>query len=195
MTDDNIVYRFDHPIGSAHLRAIGMVAVEAAYVEHVVEYAIWRLIDIDPKVGEVLTTRQNLETKLSTMQRVAHVKLPSREHYGPGIFVTWEIFDAHASRIREVSARRNDLLHSAWYPPQAGRALGISRKMDGVKGVREIVSEATSEEIIALAAELKIVGTNLLSSVWKLSVPAIDLLDPEAAMERALSNDERQPTS
>jgi hypothetical protein len=49
-------YKFNLPVKSDQLEAIGMVATEWAYLESIIEAAIWSLAWLDEDRGEAITT-------------------------------------------------------------------------------------------------------------------------------------------
>lgn len=116
-------YKFNHPITLEQLHAIGMIAVEGSQFEQFLELAIWAMLGLPTKIGALLTTRQNFDMKIKTFARVANRKFNDKELRQKAANL--------ASRFRDSSGRRNDIIHALWPHPDDGPGIeAISRKLD-----------------------------------------------------------------
>lgn len=133
--------------------AIGNVAVEAAHLEGVVEWAIWGFMPVSMEVGRLITTRQNLEAKLNTLSRLIHMRLGDTALTKEGIDLIGD--------IRTASTERNDILHALWRRgDRAVSDFAITRKL-AAKGTTTKIVDGNPERLNGIALSLQLLTDHL----------------------------------
>ena len=143
------------PTTALHLEAVGMVAMEWAWLEIIVETAIWRLLRVRGRVGTAVTIHIAPRVRLDILLSLASLKMDEHDYERLALLV---------GRIRELTGLRNDLVHAEWlgvkedeWPPVAR-----FRKRMARGHVRTQDHEKTPDEIIEVATNIFRLSTALL---------------------------------
>ncbi len=134
------------PTTALHLEAVGMVAMEWAWLGIIVETAIWRLLRVRGHVGIAVTVHIAPRVRLDILLSLANLKMNKPDYERLSLLV---------GRIRELTGLRNDIVHAEWtgvkegeWPPVARfrkrMARGHVRTQDHEKTPAEIIEVATS---------------------------------------------------
>lgn len=89
-----------------HLKAIGLVAAEWAYVELYLEGFIWEIANIDDRRGHAITTHIPSETRINILETLADTRLINPAHKRE--------LKVIVDRIRKLRTARNNIVHSLW---------------------------------------------------------------------------------
>lgn len=101
-------------LGAEQLASIGMVAVEATYLEFHVQRLIERLLGIDnhPQ-SSLLTDRLGYAQKLDTLNELGRTMLQDDKQR--------EEWSAYMANMRRLIEDRNVIIHGIWLLPQVSR--------------------------------------------------------------------------
>lgn len=151
-----------------HLQCMGRVASEAAFLDMMIEKAIWRLLDLQEPIGRCVTTHLPSKTRLAILRTLANEFLTNKD----GV----DDLDELIIEINDVQMRRNRIVHDLWTesgkPGHAWRAHHIAKKT--LKLETELHSP---EDINRLADKTKL--TALKVGAWSalaslLPIPSLD---------------------
>lgn len=98
-------------LSGAHLKAIGAVAAEWAFVEMAMEMMIWGLIPIDNNTGYRVTAHIGSETRLHILGALAEVRISDP--------VQKKLVAQLITDIRRLRTERNNIVHSVWLTTQS----------------------------------------------------------------------------
>jgi len=100
-------YECKLPVTSKQREAIGTVAVEWSYLESVVDAAIWTLADLwREDIGLAITAHLPLPPRLDILLTLFRLQHEADERI--------EQLERLCKRIRVLSGRRNEIVHSRW---------------------------------------------------------------------------------
>lgn len=108
-----------------HLQAIGMVAVEWSYLEHIIDDSIWQYAKIDDDIGRCFTTHMSVPMRIDVLKSLFFEHFGNSEKYKALSKIAKDIKDT-------VSPLRNKIVHSPWLEPEnnqdAAQYLSVSAR-------------------------------------------------------------------
>lgn len=101
-------YRFNLPVNSDQLEAIGMVACEWSYLESIIEAAIWNLANLyEEETGMSITTHLGMPQRLDMLLTLFHQRHGESDDY--------KALVKHCEAIRHgLSRKRGGVVHRRW---------------------------------------------------------------------------------
>jgi len=103
-------------LSAEELAAIGVVAVESTYSEHVVEGIIWDLCRLKEAQGKFLTDRMPLDKKLDLMGDLWKPQLNAHNLAGLTRLI---------AGLKEANNERNIIIHGYWNQPDSLKRLSL----------------------------------------------------------------------
>jgi hypothetical protein len=109
-----MAYKFELPVRSDQLEAMGMVAAEWSYLESIIEAAIWNLAGLyDEETGMSITTHLGMPARLDMLLTLFHRRFRDGGDY--------EDLKQQCGHIRgELSGKRGGVIHRRWVEGAAG---------------------------------------------------------------------------
>lgn len=143
------------PTTSLHLEAVGMIAMEWAWLEIIIEMAIWRLLRVRGPIGTAVTRHIAPRVRLDILLSLADLKMNEQDR---------EQLARLIDRINKLTGPRNDLIHAEWtgvkkdtWPPVAR----FHKRMARGHVIRHD-HEVTPNQITAVATDIFKLSTDLL---------------------------------
>lgn len=89
------------------LAAIGSLAIESTYLEHLVENIIWEISELEPDVGKFFTNGVQLNNRLELLNSIGRQLLKDK---GEAL----DQFSKLISDLKIANANRNTIIHGYW---------------------------------------------------------------------------------
>lgn len=142
----------------AHLQAIGNLAAHWAYVENVVEFAIWAELNLTRRQGMALTTHMGLVSRCQLIVMLIHERLSE---------TLCKPMEDLLARIDKTRVQRNDIIHAFWKREKTGTSAEVmkttakgrirqERRAISVNEIRDVTYEAwqLASEMMDLLEEM-----------------------------------------
>jgi hypothetical protein len=129
-----------------HLRAIGLIVVNFAMLEHTAAYGVWRLLGGGDDAGECLTSEMSFQKVLHIHGSLFRLTLPSQEKL--------DELERILAMASEVEGRRNAVVHSVWgldAQRQGDTVLRIKATAKRSKGLRRQYEVLSVEDLLGIA--------------------------------------------
>lgn len=147
-------YEFNFPPTPKHREAIGKVVVEFAFLEALLEMAIWQLLSLDPDRGQIVTTPMTFRGRMDTFFAITKNQFTNQE--------SAKALSMLQEYMQEASNQRGDIVHGNWgWGIQQDAPLWVRYRRKGGKIDRQL-KIMKAETINQIAANIKAVSDSLV---------------------------------
>jgi hypothetical protein len=134
-------------IGDTHLKAIGQVTVQFAFLEFTVAELIWGLLGIEQKVGQAVTAGLPFRQSVALASTLAKQRVVDP--------VALSRLDGLLSKALAAENERNTIVHSTWFVLDEGAQVSrLKFRADKAKGRIVHFATVASEQISAIAGRI-----------------------------------------
>jgi hypothetical protein len=147
--------KFEGHTTPPYLQAIGRICINFSHLESIVESFTWDLIGPDQRLGQILTTERSFRQVRELASCIWLEKFPDPEMR--------KSFADLLNRIGEIEARRNQIIHSTWYPGESRETITrvkVTAKMN--KGYHLVAEQMSVEALNQFAEEIAAANWDVL---------------------------------
>jgi hypothetical protein len=160
-------HSFGSRLSQEQLVAVGMIAVEGAALEHMLEWAISAMVGLPYDIGELFTIRQSFEEKVNTFIRVVH-----KRSEDPALRKKAAEVEA---QMRASSQHRNEVVHAHWDWTLEDYFLEEEERSGSARGWVRKLRKAAAESR-AIAAEVSALQKTA-EELWAASMALIEFVE------------------
>jgi hypothetical protein len=133
-------------ISDKSLMEIGRVTVQYSRLEFMICNNIWRLLNVDDNRGRAVTSGLQFNILLTMFGGLCHSVFKS------GVIIV--LADKCVKLAEDVSARRNQLIHSTLLPDGQGNFGAFKYRSKGLKGVTKDFKALSDDDLKKLADDI-----------------------------------------
>ena len=153
-------YKINHPLGDQHLKALGMVAVEAAQTEALLELLISKAIGIDVDRARAITIPLSMSQRINLLSGLVIPYLDDNER---------QVFSKLLGALRSANSDRNDCIHAYWIEDVEKQIVATKRDISRGKINFRSRADLTAKQVEAIAKRLQHASTDLFAFVQKIN--------------------------
>lgn len=137
-------YKFEHPLTDEHLKALGMVAVEAAQTEAILELFIAHALGVEVDRARAVTVPLSMTQRINLLRGLVLPYLDPDEQGRFGILI---------GELKAANKDRNDAIHAYWHQSDRTQAVTASKRVFDAGKVKFHVRDDLSAEKLTMVAQ------------------------------------------